>query len=516
MKIVHNHKRAEEAPAETKEEFIGLLDASFEGLFFHGEGIILDANPAMARLFGVHHSDIISRHIQEFITPEYRNMVLEKMLCGYEKPYEAIGLRKDGSIFPIEIQTKVVPYQGYDFRVVAIRDISELKQAAKARRQYTRELILLNNISDLLQACHIEEETYSIVSSMGKLLFPKDSGSLYLLDKSHTRLSMVTSWGNSPPEPFMFDRDECQALRYGRVHVISHPDAEPQCQHFSLPPNNGYLCAPIIASGEILGILSLCFGQSPPRQSDDDFRRILYSKRMLANRVAVHYALSLVSLRLRENLRFEHQRSEELLLNILPKPIANRLKQGQNIIADSFAEVSILFADLVNFTRLAAQVTPTTLVTLLNEIFSMFDRLAQHHGLEKIKTIGDAYMVVGGLPTPRPDHAEAIAEMALDMQKELTRFNGQHGKSLGMRIGINIGPVIAGVIGTKKYIYDLWGDAVNIASHMESHGIADSIQVTEETYKRLQEKYLFEQRGMIQVKGKGNMMTYLLIDRKNP
>lgn len=514
MASIHDRMQAEEAPTVTKELFIGLLEASFEGLFIHGEGIILDANQIMMGLFRVQRSDIIGKNIQEFITPKYRNIVLERVLSGYEKSYEAIGLRKDGSIFPIEIQTKVIPYQGYDFRVVAIRDITELKQAEEARRQYTRELILLNHMGNLFQACQTEEETYSIAGNMCELLFSEDSGSLYLMDKSRTRLEMVASWGSSPPDAFIFGVDECQALRYDRVHVITHPDAEPLCQHLSSPPNNGYLCAPINTSNEILGVLSLCFGLSSLAQSDDDYKRVIEAKRMLVNRVATHYAVSLINLRLRENLRIEHQRSEELLLNILPKPIADRLKQGQHIIADSFAEVSVLFADIVNFTRLSTQVSPTTLVTLLNEIFSVFDRLAEQHGLEKIKTIGDAYMVVGGLPTPRPDHAEAIAEIALDMQRELTRFNERHGRSLSMRIGINTGPVIAGVIGTKKYIYDLWSDAVNTANHMESYGISDRIQVTEETYKRLRDKYRFEKRGTIQVKGKGDMITYLLIDRK--
>ncbi|HIK33282.1 MAG TPA: adenylate/guanylate cyclase domain-containing protein [Oscillatoriales cyanobacterium M59_W2019_021] len=150
----------------------------------------------------------------------------------------------------------------------------------------------------------------------------------------------------------------------------------------------------------------------------------------------------------------------------------------------------------------------------LNEIFSRFDRLTDRHGLEKIKTIGDAYMVVGGIPHPRPDHAEAIADMALEMQQELEIFNRQHHANLKVRIGINTGSVIAGVIGKKKFIYDLWGDAVNTASRMESHGIADSIQVTEETYQHLKDRFLLEDRGIIQVKGKGEMKTYLLLSRK--
>jgi PAS domain S-box-containing protein len=216
-----------------------------------------------------------------------------------------------------------------------------------------------------------------------------------------------------------------------------------------------------------------------------------------------------------EALRLEQEKSELLLLNILPKPIADRLKRNPQSIADSFADVTVLFADLVNFTGLSEQISPTELVMRLNRIFSAFDVLAEKHGLEKIKTIGDAYMVVGGLPTLKPDHAEAIAQMALDMLSEIARFNAVNNEAFNIRIGINSGPVVAGVIGIKKFIYDLWGDTVNTASRMESHGVPGAIQVTEVTYQRLQHQYLFEKRGLIPVKGKGQMMTYFLIGRIN-
>src|SRR5919199_2345480 len=216
-----------------------------------------------------------------------------------------------------------------------------------------------------------------------------------------------------------------------------------------------------------------------------------------------------------EALRFQQNQNERLLLNILPQPIAVRLQKGEKPLADLCEDVSVLFADLVGFTKFSAEKTPADLVEVLNIIFSKFDQLAEQHGLEKIKTIGDSYMVVGGLPTPRTDHAEAIAQMALDMQTEIARFNAKTGNSFSIRIGINTGPAIAGVIGIKKFIYDLWGDTVNTASRMESHGIPGSIQVTQVTYERLRKKYLFEERGVIQVKGKGEMTTYLLIGKKS-
>lgn len=213
-------------------------------------------------------------------------------------------------------------------------------------------------------------------------------------------------------------------------------------------------------------------------------------------------------------LRTEQEKSERLLLNILPQVIADRLKRNETTIAEYFPEVTVLFADIVGFTPLAALMNPIELVELLNQIFSGFDIICEQHGLEKIKTIGDAYMVVGGLPEPRADHAEAIANMALDMQAEMVRFNTQNKKSFSIRIGIHSGPVVAGVIGIKKFIYDLWGDTVNIASRMESHGISWQIQASEATYNLLQEKYIFEDRGSIDVKGRGLMRTYLLMGRK--
>lgn len=212
----------------------------------------------------------------------------------------------------------------------------------------------------------------------------------------------------------------------------------------------------------------------------------------------------------------EQEVSERLLLNILPEPIAERLKQGEHTIADNFPEVSLLFVDIAEFTPLAAAMPPTELVFLLNQIFSAFDKLARKYGLEKIKTIGDAYMVAGGLPTPRPDHAEAIAEMALDIQKMISHFKRKDNEPLHVRVGIHTGPVVAGVIGINKFSYDLWGDTVSTASRMESHGIGGRIQVTKAAYERLKGKYLFEERGRIRVKGKGEMTTYFLTGRKVP
>jgi class 3 adenylate cyclase len=219
------------------------------------------------------------------------------------------------------------------------------------------------------------------------------------------------------------------------------------------------------------------------------------------------------AVRSRRALAAEQERSERLLLNVLPAPIATRLKAGEEVIADAFPDVTVLFADLVDFTRRSQRTGPAQVVATLNDLFSAFDQLAQRHGLEKIKTIGDAYMVAGGLPDPRPDHAEAIADMALAMQAEVARHTDPSGQPLQVRIGIDTGPVEAGVLGTSKFSYDLWGNTVNTASRMESHGIPGCIQVTARTYQRLRDSYRFQRRGPIQVRGMGEMVTYFLVGR---
>lgn len=230
--------------------------------------------------------------------------------------------------------------------------------------------------------------------------------------------------------------------------------------------------------------------------------------------VLLHERLQYAEFQARQDLEQERAKSEQLLLNILPEAIVEQLKREHRTIAEHFSEASVLFADIVGFTELSHGIPADSLVTVLNQIFSEFDYLAEKHNLEKIKTIGDSYMVVGGLPLERGDHLEAIADMALDMQAAIARFRPINQRSLQMRIGINTGPVVAGVIGVKKFIYDLWGDTVNTASRMESHGVAGAIQVTETVYQRLKFHYDLEDRGEIEVKGKGRMHVYLLKAKK--
>ena len=213
-------------------------------------------------------------------------------------------------------------------------------------------------------------------------------------------------------------------------------------------------------------------------------------------------------------LRIEQDRSETLLLNILPRSIADRLKTDTTTIADQFAAASILFADVVDFTPLSARLEPSEVVGILDNLFTHFDLLAERYGVEKIKTIGDCYMVAAGVPSPRPDHARVMALMALDMREAVRSPEAVGHLGLEIRIGISSGPVVAGVIGTKRFLYDLWGDAVNMASRMESHGTPGQIQVTQATFELLSDEFRLEPRGTMPIKGKGDVETWYLVGRR--
>jgi len=309
-------------------------------------------------------------------------------------------------------------------------------------------------------------------------------------------------------------------------------------EYFNAVNTMSLLIKPFEVNGELTGIIAF--------ENTDIERLWLPEEHSFASSLADLLALGMESQerrRAEEKLRIEQMKSERLLLNVLPQEIVERLKLSQSkalaskvveaysnnllevdpmldsltngkisgaVVADAFDEVTVLFADIVNFTEYAAAISASDLVNCLNDIFSEFDRLVDVYELEKIKTIGDSYMAVGGLPTPSKDHAEAIAEMALEMQASIQQFKRTDGSPFSLRIGIHTGQAIAGVIGTKKFIYDLWGDTVNVASRMESQGVAGCIQVTEVTYHLLKDKYQFDSRREIDIKGKGKMITYLL------
>jgi class 3 adenylate cyclase len=222
------------------------------------------------------------------------------------------------------------------------------------------------------------------------------------------------------------------------------------------------------------------------------------------------YGTDVTAIKERERLARENER---LLLNILPAPIAQRLRDGEPLIADRFDDVTLLFADVVEFTRLSSTLSPSELVTVLNDVFTAFDELVERHDLEKVKTIGDAYMVVGGLTNESLDHTQRVADMALALTSAVDRIEAAVRLGVRFRIGIHCGPVIAGVIGTKKFIYDIWGDTVNLASRMESLGAPGRIQVTQAVRDRLDGQFELESRGLIDVKGKGLMPAWYLVGR---
>jgi len=228
----------------------------------------------------------------------------------------------------------------------------------------------------------------------------------------------------------------------------------------------------------------------------------------------VWYAMREVS-RAEAAMEVEYERSEALLANILPARVAERLKDpSHGVIADRYDDASILFADIAGFTERASDMTPVDLVRFLDRLYTTFDRLVDRHGLEKIKTTGDSYMVVSGVPTPRGDHVEAIAALALDMSRAMADLRDPRGNPVPLRIGIATGPVVAGVVGARKFFYDVWGDAVNVASRMESTDVEGRIQVPQNVFERLKHAFVLEERGEVQIKGKGVMRTWYLVSRR--
>ena len=305
------------------------------------------------------------------------------------------------------------------------------------------------------------------------------------------------------------------------------------------PDVQSMLCIPMLVRSEITGLLTVFNKKTPHGFTDDDERLLMIIAAQSAHviertrlmEIEIH-ARQLEAENQRKALELEKakelakayheikiqsqeiqrksEENERLLLNILPGPIADRLKRGEETIADAFPDVTVLFSDIVSFTNLSSHTPAPQLVALLNDLFREWDHLALSLGVEKIKTIGDAYMAVSGLPEPRPDHAEVCVRMALGMLDVLKRYNLKNNRSLQVRVGLNTGPVVAGVIGTHKFIYDLWGDSVNTASRMESHGIPDRIHMSKATYLKLNNRFACESRGEIEIKGKGKMETFLL------
>ncbi|MEB3829334.1 adenylate/guanylate cyclase domain-containing protein [Phormidium sp. CCY1219] len=415
--------------------------------------------------------DLVGQTIEQFFNPDtaesWRN-VIQKVLESRETINLDYCLEMAEEIF--WFAAAISPVRE-DAVIIVARDISDRFRAEEARR--------------------IAEERYhSIVENAIDGIFQSTADGRYL----SVNPALAKIYGYPDPDAL--------------IHHIQNINS----QLYVNPNRRQEFIEQINSNNSVTGFESMVYRQDgsiiwiseTARAVRDSSGKILYYEGIVSDITERKFA--------QEAVKFQQAQTEKLLLNILPQPIANRLQDGENPIADRFDNVSVLFADLVGFTQFCSEQPPEKLVQLLNQIFSNFDKLAQQHGLEKIKTIGDAYMVVGGLPFPRDDAAIAIAQMALEMQSVLTTFNHHHSENFQLRLGIHTGPVIAGVIGMSKFIYDLWGDTVNIASRMESSGIPGKIQVTAPTYEQLKNTFTLEKRGIIPVKGKGEMLTYWLMN----
>lgn len=480
---ITERRRADLALQRAEEKYRSIFENAAEGIFQASpDGKFLSVNPALAKMCGyltpAEAMGQVTNIDRLYVDPAQRAELLRQVaIVGSVFKFESQIYRADGQIIWISENTRAVRddngqllyYEG------TVADITQRRQAEEALKESQRTLsTLLGNLAGMAyrRLCD-SERTLEFVSegcmeltgyhpndlanrrgvSFGKLVHPEDHG--------YVRENLERS-------------------------VVQH-------QHFQMTYRI------ITASGQEKWVLEKGIGVFSPE----------------GEAIAIEGFLTDITdrKRIEEALHIEREKSEQLLLNILPQPIAEQLKQDPRAIASRIDEATILFADIVNFTGLSAAISPTELVDLLNQIFSTFDQLAEKHGLEKIKTIGDAYMVVGGIPFPRKDHTAAIADMALEMQQAITQFNRDDASPFNLRIGIATGPIVAGVIGIKKFSYDLWGDSVNVASRMETQGLPGKIQVTAKVYESLKESYQFEARGLIEVKGKGPMETYWLTGR---
>ena len=533
VRDITDRKRAEAALKNSEEKFSKAFSSSpdFITISTLEEGRFIDVNESFLRCSGYSRDEVIGRTTADlgiWAQPGERariRQILQEQGSIHSLEFEFC--KKSGEIVVGLLSAEIVNLEGQSYLLAVTTDITQRKQAEEVLRlseakyrELAQQEELQNRLAKAIRnSLDLDRILETAVHEIRNLLE---------IDRCHFM------WFHFLPEPYWETVKESKLAtlpshlgRYPLGNFVSDPKAflaelslmnirlshdtrtleDPIEQHFLTAMGiAAFLSIPIKVGADSIGVLYCAHCSSI---------RIWVKREVeLVQAVADQVAIAISQAELYEQARTAQEQSDRLLLNILPEAIAERLKQDEHTIADSFEEVSVLFADLVSFTQLSGQISPHELVKQLNEIFSTFDRLAQRLGLERIKTIGDAYMVVGGLPTPRPDHAEAIAQMALDMQLAINHFKQDDGQPFRIRIGISCGPVVAGVIGLNKFIYDLWGDTVNTASRMESLGIPDCIQVTADTYERLKHKFIFEKRGTIQVKGKGEMVTYFLKGRK--
>ncbi|MFQ5967150.1 MAG: adenylate/guanylate cyclase domain-containing protein [Acidimicrobiia bacterium] len=469
-----------------------LLNSTGEGIYgVDLQGNCTFANPAAVELLGYDSdADLLGRNMHELVHHTRPNgdpyPMAECRIFQAFREGEGVHVddevmwRQDGSSFPTE-------YWSYPIKrdseltgsVLTFVDITERRRAErKLRESEERVRLLLNSTGEGIYGVDLQGNcTFANPAAVELLGYDSDAD---LLGRNMHELVHHTR-PNGDPYPMA----ECRIFQAFREGEGVHVDDEVMWRQDGSSFPTEYWSYPIKRDSELTGSV-LTFVDITERR------------------------------RIEVRLRQEHDRAERLLLNVLPAAVAAQLKErpGQTI-AEEFDEVSVLFADLVGFTPLSARLSPEVAVDLLNEIFTAFDRLAEQYGIEKIKTLGDGYMVAAGAPVRLPNHYTAIAEMALDMRSWMAERTEKDGLALQLRIGINCGPAVGAIIGTTKFQYDLWGDAVNVAARMESHGEPGRIQVTESVWKHLKDDYVLEPRGEIEVKGKGTLNTWFLESAAN-
>lgn len=374
--------------------------------------------------------------------------------------------------------------------------------------QFAARQALLNEMSFEITLAVTEEDVFRLAAQYTSRIFESDRAGVALLTPDRERLeafAMVGEGGRIPLGIRVLTAGTVVAAAIQQRRLIVTQDmAESAYTDVRVLAEAGLrscMNMPLITGGQVIGTLNIA-SKRLAAFSDKDEKLVQHMAGILAANIQNRRLVSMLTDSLKQ--------SERLLLNVLPASIAERMKQGARVIAERFSEVTVLFADLVGFTPLAASMAPEDLVQILDDLFSTFDRLAARFAVEKIKTIGDCYMAVCGVPSPRADHGHAIAQLAIGMRDAIAAYRTTTGRPIEIRIGIHTGPVVAGVIGQQKFAYDLWGDTVNTASRMESSGVAGSIHCTFEVQQLLAGAYRFADRGRIEVKGKGQMRTYLL------
>lgn len=477
---ITDREQAEAELRESQAQFRLLADqAGGDLMFVHDvRGKILDVNQQACRILGYKRDELLALNVHNIDTQaslDQHDRIWAMMHPGEPVTLEGMYRCRNGRTFPVETRVGVRLSGGQRVFLATARDVTDRKAME----------------DKLLQA---EEKYRSIVENAVEGIYQCAPNGQFLS-------------GN---------RALARMFGYDSIETCLGPTGLNRTRRFYVDPDRWNSFLTLIAEhGAVFNFVSkvhACDGRQfwiseNARAVRDVEGHLLYYEGTMQN---------ITERKLAEDaLVAEQAKADRLLLNILPAPVAERLKQGEQSLADQYANVTILFADLVGFTPVSASMRPIDLVNVLNRIFSEFDQLAEVHGLEKIKTVGDEYMAVGGLPLPKADHAEAVANMALDMIEVVGKLQRPDGKPFQLRVGIHSGSVVAGVIGIKKFAYDLWGDTVNVASRMESQGEPDRIQVTETVYELLRDHFHFENRGVVEIKGRGDMPTYWLTGRRS-